>query len=480
MQQDRYAVIWTLANGQPQKLADMLLNDEQLRITKTDGAMRENIPGISMLHDVAGLQQIVYKRSESQRLPPQLQVLIPPPDNTNPQRLILRKLLAREINITGMRPLDQEWHLLCFAGHGGIGHLDVFKDDQQAQNYYGRTGMAALNAASGTNVWAAFRRLALDIASEQDESLVLDAIGPTPAVSGFVPKLVVPIRLVEGEWRGAMGGEGAIPAVVKLETYPGLVALEELAYQFHRNAGFETPRTWAVKLNHGDELVRMLAVERFDRTPGGLPVPVESLFSLLNTGNPTTYYTTTDGSMEKLGEVLSLPGLMRDPVKSKRELFRRFTFAILTGNGDMHSENLAIRGKAGEAELTPIFDPAPMRAYRYFRKNHNILSALPFGGIGGFSERGDVGYNEYADGKLTPADLGKRLVNYGVSLGLSRISCRDDMAGFLDATADYIDAVEQVMDAIPVSEIKPMQPDIPGFLATLKDVRVAIAGSYAG
>ena len=466
--------------GQPKKLANMLLNDQQLRITKTDDAMQEGIPGTSMLHDLAGQQQIVYQRHDSHHLPPQLQALLPPRHNNNPQRLILGKLLAREINVAGMKPLDQEWHMLTFAGHGGIGHLDVFKTDALAQKYYDQPGMHSLDAKTGAVVWSAFRRLALDIASEQDENLVLYAIGQTPAVSGFVPKLMVPIRIIDGQWTGAMGGLDATPALVKLESYPGLVALEELAYIFHRRAGIATPKTWAVTLMHGDEPVRMLAIERFDRQVDGRPIPIESMFSLLRTGNPTTYHSTTDGSMEKLGEVLALPGLMADSVQAKHELFRRFVLAICTGNGDLHTENIALRGVAGSAALTPLFDPAPMRAYRYFRSNHNILSALPFGGIGGYFQHGDAGYNDYADGKLTPPDLGKRLVDYGVSLGLSRTLCKDAIKQILDVTKNYQDEAEQVMNAIPIAERKPMQPDIPGFLQTLQEVRNSIEKSYAG
>ncbi|EGF31353.1 hypothetical protein IMCC9480_20 [Oxalobacteraceae bacterium IMCC9480] len=481
MTMDRYAVIWTRTTGQPVKLADMVLNDQQLRITRTDEAMAAGLPGVSMLHDLAGLQQIVYARGDTQRLPPQLQALIPPRDPHNLQRLLLGKLLAREVQIAGMKPLDQEWHMLTFAGHGGIGHLDVFKSDAHALQYYGQVARPAIDAQSGAAMWSAFRRLALDIASQQDEDLVMDTLGPTPAVSGFVPKLVVPIRLVNGVWEGAMGdaAAGATPAVVKLETYPGLVALEELAYAVHRKAGIATPKTWAVTLTHAQEPVRMLAVERFDRTGDGRPIPVESLFSLLRTGNPRAYGSTTDGSMEKLGEVLSLPGLLSDPVAAKRDLYRRFVLAILTGNGDLHTENIALQGGAGSAALTPVFDPAPMRAYRHFRKNHNLLSALPFGGIGGYFQHGEAGYNDYVDGKLTPPDLGKRLVDFGVTLGLSRPSCKDELTQLLACTADYADEVRQILDVIPTAERKPMQPDSAGFLRTLGDVRLAVAASYA-
>jgi serine/threonine-protein kinase HipA len=150
-----------------------------------------------------------------------------------------------------MKPLDQECHMLTFAGHGGIGHLDVFQTDELTGQYDARSSMPQVDARTGAGVWSALRRLALDIATEQDEDVVLDAIGPTPAVSEFVPKLVLPIQIVDGQWSGAIGGPDATPALVKLESYPGLVALEKLAYLFHRQAGIATPKSWSVALAHG-------------------------------------------------------------------------------------------------------------------------------------------------------------------------------------------------------------------------------------
>ncbi|MHB8535186.1 MAG: HipA domain-containing protein, partial [Sulfuricaulis sp.] len=54
--------------------------------------------------------------------------------------------------------------------------------------------------------------------------------------------------------------------------------------------------------------------------------------------------------------------------------YRRFVLALLTGNGDLHLENLAFLGGPENIRLSPVFDPAPMRAW----DRHDLLSALPF------------------------------------------------------------------------------------------------------
>ena len=64
------------------------------------------------------------------------------------------------------------------------------------------------------------------------------------------------------------------------------------------------------------------------------------------------------------------------------EAYRRFVLALLTGNGDMHLQNMSVLGTGEDVAQSPIYDPAPMRAYRG-RPSYDLLSALPFSNIGG-------------------------------------------------------------------------------------------------
>jgi serine/threonine-protein kinase HipA len=48
--------------------------------------------------------------------------------------------------------------------------------------------------------------------------------------------------------------------------------------------------------------------------------------------------------------------------------------ALVTGNGDLHLDNIALLGGLSDCRLTPIYDPAPMRAW----PRHNLVSTIPF------------------------------------------------------------------------------------------------------
>ncbi|MDO9227894.1 MAG: HipA domain-containing protein [Pseudomonadota bacterium] len=472
---DRYGVIWTRATGTPVKIADMTLTPRELRITKTQAATDGNVPGVSLLHDVSRIPQIEYLRTEHHQLPPQLAALLPPNDVHNPQRRILAALLERIVNVRGMPLLEKDWHMLMFAGRNGAGHLDVFENDEAAGRHYQGNAIAQTKPLSGSSLWFAFSRFVADTADEEEQEYVLETVGPTPGVSGFMPKLAVPIPITEeGRWNGGLFGANAVPAIVKLErdSYPGLLALEELSYHYHREAGFPVPKTWLKTLEHHGEAVTLLAVERFDRK-GNVPVPLESFFSLLKTGSPTKYFSNTDGAMEdaaKVCTVLNLPAAMRD------DWYRRFVMSFLTGNGDLHLENMAILGGAGACGLSPVFDPAPMRAYRGGRNSHDLLSALPFTGIGG-DERD--GYLPFSASGETPTNLGKLLVDFGKSIGIDPRRSRGYIADLLVKTEGFREEALAMLESLPASRKRFRAPDVDGFAKTLAEVRQAIAATFA-
>ena len=131
---DRYAVLWTRATGSPQKLADMVLTETELRVTQAAEAKAAKLPGISLLHDLAGNPQFVHSRTEGRPLPPQLEALLPLADPMNVQRRILLRLMEqRGIELRGRLPIEQQWMMLMFAGRNGVGHLDVFEHDDAAR-----------------------------------------------------------------------------------------------------------------------------------------------------------------------------------------------------------------------------------------------------------------------------------------------------------------------------------------------------------
>ncbi len=89
--------------------------------------------------------------------------------------------------------------------------------------------------------------------------------------------------------------------------------------------------------------------------------------------------------------------------------------ALLTGNGDLHLENLALLGHGKSAAFSPVYDPTPMRAY----SRHDLLTALPFGGYG------------------DDADLATALERFARALKLKRPESADLIAQGLAVTRDW-------------------------------------------
>jgi serine/threonine-protein kinase HipA len=466
---DKYGVIWTRATGEPEKIADMVLTSSQLRITKTNSSIDKGVPGISLLHDISKINQLVYLRTESNHLPPQLAALLPPGDPKNPQRRILSSLLERSINVRGMPIIERDWHMLMFAGHNGIGHLDVFQNDDAATLFYQRAPLSAKKSISGSSIWFAFNRFISDTASEEDEQVVYDVAGVTPGVSGFMPKMIVPIAIKDGKWQGDLFGDNAESMIVKVgqDSFPGLLALEELSYKYHRMSGFKTPKTYFKTIDHHGESIDLMAIERFDRH-AGLPIPLESFYSILKTGSPSKIFNNIDGSMEMASKVFDT---LRLPARMKLDWYRRFVMSFLTGNGDLHLENMSLLGGADSPELSPVYDPAPMRAYRG-KTNHDLLSALPFCDVGGVTQARYLPFSSSGD---TPDNLRALLILFGKNIGIDQRVARSNIEELFECTRHFKDEAISILESIPKNARKTRAPDIDGFAKTLEEIHLALS-----
>jgi serine/threonine-protein kinase HipA len=467
---DKFGVLWTRHNGVPRKLADMVLTPSELRITKHPNAA--DLPGPSLIHDKLGISTIEYKRDQWRHLPPQLEALLPPANRDNPQRVILSRLLSRHIDTRGMPIIEQEWEMLLFAGRNGVGHLDAFPSDLIAERFYAKAPLPTIKANAASGIWACFKRIAEDTAKDDNEiDEIVRAIGPTPGISGFNPKLFVALDIVEGKWTGGIAPETGLPAIVKVEPerYPGLLPLEALAYELHEQAGIPTPKFWLREIDFQGEKFPILAIERFDREKNGTPIPLESVFSLLRTGSPTKFYETTDGTMEDAWNAIKY--VTANQLSDRLNLFSRFALSLLTGNGDLHLENWSVLGPWGNAGMSPVYDPAPMRAYRVFRSNHDLLSALSFSGIGGTRDA------PYASSGEIPPDLGTKLVKFGESLGLANRTCLTRLAELLKLSVDYPQKAVAVLESVPAIRRKPKAPDITGFQHTLAELHKSLGSA---
>ncbi len=348
------------------KLGNLVVTPHESRFSYSDEALAHEAPGLSLLLPKTAAPPI-FRGKGGYFMYPRLMSLIPPQGHNLQRRLFTRLLQASPTGIPA--GADLEWALFLLAGRNGIGHLDVFPDDLAADAWY-RQPPPIPNQAIGprSRLWAQIREGFVRDVAPLDPQLVERMIGPTPTAGGMTAKLLAAIPdQIRWDGRIAPPGTTAIgttpytDVVLKIEQphYAGLADLEVLCLQVHRECGFETPRFW--RANQAE--MAFLAVERFDRDKG-LPVPLESLHALLVMGR-RDYLATADITLAALGQTLPrLATVACLNVKTTQEtVFRRMVLAFLTGNGDLHLENLSLLGGARDARLAPVYDPAPMRAW---------------------------------------------------------------------------------------------------------------------
>lgn len=441
MARNHHGVIWTRVSGRPEKMGDLVLSDQQIAFTYRRDYLSSGQPGFCLLGDGAlwGEETVTYPISERVPLFPRLLSLIP---GNTPRNLQRRHYLAQLRTRLGHEPppgVETEWQLLMMGGHGGIGHIDLFSDDRAAEAWFRKAadgdhngvGLPTPSSASPagshssrSELWRMLKREVMDEHVDFDPQLIEQMLGPTPSVGGMIPKLLVAITPGEQVPRFFPPGTPEKQDVVlKVEPpeYAGLLDLEALCLDIHRQAGFEVPSATRYDI---DDL-RLLAVQRFDRLDG-LPIPMESLFSVIASGNHH-FRETGDCLLEELGAILVRLGQVSHLAQDSGELlYRRLLMALLTGNGDLHLDNLALLGGLSDCRLAPVYDPTPMRAW----PRHDLVSAIPFDASG-------------------HRDRGAFFLTLGESFGLSPQQSRQCAQDALTATATY---AEQLMTLQQVPE----------------------------
>lgn len=377
---DRHAVVWSHSSEGPIKMGNLITTGIETRFSYTqDFLNQQTVSGLSLLTSpgLYGNNPIIHKASEILPLHPRLMALIPGRANNNIQRRAYAEILAQQK--PPVTPgFDTEWELLMLTGRNGIGHIDVFKDDLEAERWYSKTHDNVTKVGKRSAFWDFVKQdLQLSVSDSVD---ILSLIGPTPSVGGMIPKILVSIPDTK-KWNGTIAEPGTkqikdqafTDVILKIEypEYAGLATLEAMALDIHKQLGFDVPRYWRTHVD-GMELI---AIERFDRTDDGCPIPMESFFSVMASG-AADIQSATGTEMERVGNMLeTLPRIANiNASKAQHEVYRRFITAIFTGNGDLHLENLAFLGGNDETKVSPVYDPAPMRAW----PRHNLLSAIPF------------------------------------------------------------------------------------------------------
>jgi serine/threonine-protein kinase HipA len=429
---DRFAVLWTRAGGKPVKMGNVVATERECRMTYDPAFVRSGLPGFSLIAPPArlGTRPIVHRATERFPLHPRLMVMIPPNTPGNLQRRVYAGLLAR-------RPLppapgfESEWEILMLAGRNGIGHLDVFPSDLDARTWYDTLAQRGRLLGGRSGIWQLLRE-EIRQTGDMEEATARElaaVMGPTPSVGGMTSKILVAIAN-RPQWDGTMAPPGTrqvgrtpfIDVIVKIEQpgYEGVVALEALAYDVHEELGFQVPRRW----QHSATGLRALAVERFDRTREGLPIPYEGLLTIF-AGGSTQVTATSDLELHEVAAwIRRLATLCAIDVNAAlTEIFRRLAVALMTGSGDLHLENLGLLGGFAGARLAPVFDPAPMRAWQ----RHDIQMAIPI------------------DFK-PDAPVYRQIAQQGMAFGLTEAGALDVLRQVRDATRDYCARVRASRD----------------------------------
>ena len=427
MSRDREAVVWTRLATTPMKMGRLYLTEAECRFSYELDYLNTGLPGLGLIYDPKIIQEntIIRPRSEFFDFLPPIQFLIPPRSDKNFQRQLILSYLAKK----GIHPstgLDTDWEILKVAGHGAIGHLDVFESDEKAIQWY---STPAKNELFEITEDLGFSLKEFLTWFDHDSEALINAIGPTPSVGGAIPKLLLSIP--ESGWDNRIGlptktaAHGITDVVVKFEqsnSYPGIIELEALALDVHKKAGFEVPRYWKADMNG----IPVLAVERFDRDKHHNPVFTESMYSILASGDRavTNHYSYT---YDKIGRAIdrSPIDLVANREQAKEQLFMRFILSLLTGNGDLHLENLSIIKTNDCFGFTPVYDPTPMRAYPL----HNMLSVMPFGKYGEINASGN------------PIDLNQAIKNLVSNLNINKTESKNIIVSALSITEDYIGRV---------------------------------------
>lgn len=433
---DLTAVVWTRATGTPRRLATVVASDTGVaRLTYDGGAIRDRLPGISMAHDPHLMRDKAYPTSFANILPPALAELAPPPHpagRLNPQRAIVQAMAEALYRERGWSPANQhqnEWELLLLSGRGGIGVLDVFRSDEQAQRWYATEPTVENLLLDRDGLAAAFRSAVDRTSMLNPASLSRGADAALPSIGGMMPKAIARWHPDEGQVYLDIGGGApvqrpGIPVVVKVEpsAYEGIVELEELAFQACEAIGLPTPRRWTLR---PPDFRPMLIVERLDIGPDGA-LPMETVFSVLFERFAGKVSSPTAAPYEAVEAVFNAPGripgsALRDRAAARKQLFKQVALALLTGNGDLHMRNLALIGDRSACSLSPVFDPAPMRAWW----EHDVVAACNLGNL-------DL------DRVVPPKGLGEALLTFARQCGFAPGSENALFADLLECGAVFM------------------------------------------
>ncbi|MBB3119794.1 type II toxin-antitoxin system HipA family toxin [Pseudoduganella violacea] len=244
---------------------------------------------------------------------------------------------------------DDEFELLAAAGHDLMGAIEV------------EPVPSAEGIPDTVRHWHA--ALGLDVL---EPGFVEFPVEDASALPGVITKFSA-VR--EGR-RYVVKRHGAAGSyILKLPTtrHPDLVANEFMGFQLCKSVGLNCANASVISRDDAElpenvPFENILAVERFDRGPGGRRIHMEEFAQVLGYEPKHKY---GKGLQKDFSDMLRIiDQLSTRPAQDVQEFVNRFVTFILMGNADAHLKNWALRYPDGiHPELAPLYDPVCITAF---------------------------------------------------------------------------------------------------------------------
>ncbi|MES2946937.1 MAG: type II toxin-antitoxin system HipA family toxin [Pseudomonadota bacterium] len=174
-------------------------------------------------------------------------------------------------------------------------------------------------------------------------------------ISGVQPKVLVPQVMAPAHSKATVQTADLIVKSGRQE-YPGLAANEFLCMSIAKESGLVVPEFY---LSNNKELFVM---QRFDRTPDGIPLGFEDMAALAGF-SARDKYKTSYTHVAKLVEAFASGSHV---IPSLHALFDMLVLSCVVGNGDAHLKNFGLLytdPTSTDCRLAPTFDVVNTTAY---------------------------------------------------------------------------------------------------------------------
>ena len=256
-----------------------------------------------------------------------------------PEGFLLEELQNRLAKIVNLEPMML---LALSGGQSPIGRLDV------QSNF-----LNPLARSPGQG-----ERLSEILAWDGTENLFTELVDKyiyRTGISGVQPKVLVPQMMEPAASKATVLTQDLIVKSGR-EEYPGLAANEFLCMSIAKESGLEVPEF------HLSKNKELFVMQRFDRTPDGIPLGFEDMAVLAGFSSREKYKTSYTHVARLVGAFASGPHVAH----SLQALFDMVALSCVVGNGDAHLKNFGLLytdPTTNDCRLAPAFDVVNTTAY---------------------------------------------------------------------------------------------------------------------